>query len=310
MAIVVDDTFTDPDGTLLEAHTPEIGGAWVRASGAITITNGRLHGAGDPDLYWNAQEPGDPNVTVEAWYDQVTDVGQGGTVIVHYDEATDTGYHFAYISGPPIRILLSRVVSGASESLKSFSLGVQSGQTTKLTYQVTVNPGVSVNITVSENDVAIGTYSDTDPARIESRGKIAFLISLDLGYADNAAAHLSRLRVQAASIAGGEGASPQTVGLPVVTFNLSVGGALGVALELPVVSFALSPQAPALLADGGPQTVALPVVTFQLSPQAPAVRASKTVALPVVEFRLQPLRPSVVGGAAANVRRWYAWWWS
>lgn len=77
MGTALSDTFTDTAGTLLSAHTPDIGGAWtasgkfLAASGTTTPTcsidaSGHLIGsaAGANQLYMNAVTPDSPDVII------------------------------------------------------------------------------------------------------------------------------------------------------------------------------------------------------------------------------------------------------
>ena len=67
----VSDTFTNTNGTLLENHTPEVGGAWEKldtnyqgdAHGSAAIRNNGLEDRSD--MYRNATDPSSNNIVVE-----------------------------------------------------------------------------------------------------------------------------------------------------------------------------------------------------------------------------------------------------
>lgn len=94
------DTFTDPDGTLLTAHAPDVGGAWSGGSGGMQVLGNALTmtAGGGYETYVNAAVPATADYSVEALLKVVSPgVGNGlgvqGRIVV---ATTGDGYYWSY----------------------------------------------------------------------------------------------------------------------------------------------------------------------------------------------------------------------
>jgi hypothetical protein len=153
--LIVSDTFTDTDTTVLSSHVGEVGATWTRhvdhpgADTTATITAGRLHGNGSTSTLSRYYASGVPSnadydvvgtlVAVSAVTNDIT--GIWGRLVTN----TDNGYACRYnqsISG----FQLLKVVSGSV--------------TTLATYSVSFPPGSSLEAKLEMRGSAIKCYVD------------------------------------------------------------------------------------------------------------------------------------------------------
>jgi hypothetical protein len=107
MTVFVSDTFTDTNGTLLEDHTPEVGGAWVkRSSGSVKVNNNQIEGVFGLGYYTNAAVPGGAGYDIT--YNWESFSSQIGVVARFLDMSNF--YRARYYSG---EYDLKKVVSGS-----------------------------------------------------------------------------------------------------------------------------------------------------------------------------------------------------
>lgn len=96
----LEDTFTDSQGTLLENHTPDVGGTWVQEVGSLEMDDSnQLH---EPDnsgsQYYNDADS--PNGEDELTIDIVSADDAGfwrWRGFLNYDPVAETGYRFSFV---------------------------------------------------------------------------------------------------------------------------------------------------------------------------------------------------------------------
>lgn len=183
----VNDTFTDDSGTLLSAHTPDVGSAWTRhavASGStqdIEIVNGRLQSilstGGQGVTYYNNSVPPSADYTLSCWY-QINGTVSRPSLIARQDTAVNTGYLARYNATSEVWEIV-RVVTGAFVTVASAPVAYETGRWYLLEFVVTdaykalLVDGVEVCRTTDNTItgagraalryVANGTFTETTP---------------------------------------------------------------------------------------------------------------------------------------------------
>ncbi len=157
---------TDSDGTLLQNHTPETGGAWVKRAGAnnaeIQSNKAKAISTG-ARLYTNDATPG------AAEYDVIADVntGSGGSQLLARFQDTNNYYTFRHDG---TQWLLQKKVGGVTTTLDSLTEGVPAGEkqwkleirdATKKGYLDGVEKVTSAdNALTSAGEVGLGTITN------------------------------------------------------------------------------------------------------------------------------------------------------
>lgn len=129
----VSDSFTDVNGTLLDAHVGEIGAAWTKhpsyaAGGVVTVTGGRVFAAlPAPTAYYASGVPSNPDYTVSVIMRWLGAVDQDGGCFGRASAGANTMYLAHYTSrvvdgGPRWELL--RISGGAAIFLGTFAEGL------------------------------------------------------------------------------------------------------------------------------------------------------------------------------------------
>lgn len=124
--LVVQDTFTDTNGTTLASHVGELGATWVRASGTETavVNSNRLEPqlVASPSYYYTSGIPGAADYDVSIDFIVLT-TGVPRQQFFSVDgrgSITDEGYRWGYSYFAP-NWLLSKIISGAETSLGTYT---------------------------------------------------------------------------------------------------------------------------------------------------------------------------------------------
>jgi len=122
--VFVNDTFTDPAGTLLTAHTGEIGATWASHPldvGVYSIANNRAYRSGTGRIIYASGSPAGAEYDIEADYYVVTDV-EGMHLLGRLDATALTYYSIRHYLG--VWTLQKRVAGGTTDTLASTTQGV------------------------------------------------------------------------------------------------------------------------------------------------------------------------------------------
>ena len=152
------DAFNADDGTLLTAHTGNLGATWTSDGGAFTIHEGRIYGTQTGFVYASGESP-IPDYKIEAEYHYFSDTGENGIALRIQPGAT-TGY-FLYYNFGAFRLI--RTVAGTETVLGTVPYS-------------SANLPVTAGLAVSGDrlDVFVdgaGQLSITDPNPITAKGR-------------------------------------------------------------------------------------------------------------------------------------------
>lgn len=149
------DSMTGTDGTLLTAHSPEVGGAWTQNSGSWVLNGGFALGeqSGVWGLAKNAATPltADYTVTAHVKKQGSSNLNDAGPAIRLAD--VSNGY-FASIG--PLNTNLWKWVAGVGTAIGGSGDGITTNQTRKLAIQA-----VGTTLHVYVDDVLVITVTDT-----------------------------------------------------------------------------------------------------------------------------------------------------
>jgi hypothetical protein len=153
------DTFPGVDGTLLTAHTGEIGATWTQHSastGTLEIRTNQLRNtAALVGKYLASGTPPSPNYDVQADFVLITDDNASTMGLLgRYDAAADTGYMARYLATTDSWQLL-KVVAGAGTQLGSLSATPLVGTQTAILRMT----GTSISVIVG-GAVLVGPVTD------------------------------------------------------------------------------------------------------------------------------------------------------
>ena len=134
MTVFVSDTFTDTDAVLLQNHTPETGGAWIRRSGfdTLEIINNELKASSFQVLhYTNNASPGSADYNINFDWN-FSSTGNSIGVFSRYLDASNRYLLLKQKSGSSQRLKLFKMVSGFSTELdiitESLVVGIEAGR--------------------------------------------------------------------------------------------------------------------------------------------------------------------------------------
>ena len=153
MAILIQDSFTDTNGTLVEDHTPEIGGAWNKVTGiSATIQSNEVDvGGSENPLYINSISD------VADVYSQIKKTQNDGFLLI--GRYTDINNYYFFDEGTGIR----KFVAGTPSTLAAYATLLSVGEVAKLEIV-----GTTLNLYV--DDVLKATTTDSS----FSTGKVGF----------------------------------------------------------------------------------------------------------------------------------------
>lgn len=133
MTVFASDTFTDSDGTLLQNHTPTVGGSWTKLVGGtgadIEIYSNRATPSGDGVVYYNGGTPAsaeyDVTLTIKNAGSSNYTIGQYGRL----SPAAETGYLAWVVSSA---YYLYRAVAGVFTELGIWATAPAANDVVKL----------------------------------------------------------------------------------------------------------------------------------------------------------------------------------
>lgn len=117
MTVFLNDTFLDPDGTLISDHTPDTGGIWTkRAFSDIDIQSNEAKGGSGffPGVYGNDVVPG--NAELDVTVDYRPQSGHNSELRARY---LDENNYYAYRAQATNTVILRKRVTGTSTTLAS-----------------------------------------------------------------------------------------------------------------------------------------------------------------------------------------------
>ena len=202
------DTFTDVAGTLLENHTPEVGGAWAQLVGhpdwsAKITPAGRLRCDAAVGAYYNATIPGSNEYAVRATVVCLSGAAVWAGVMARYQPGSFEFYYCSHYAGLN-KWYLSKYVGGVSTELGQFAQVLVVGQSYGLELRV-----LSTGVEVYLDGVLVISSSDTDAA-LAATGRAA--THFETATTDSTGLHLDDFSVPRL-LPGGNG--PLTAVLPV-----------------------------------------------------------------------------------------------
>lgn len=129
MALFLNDTFTEVGTVLLQSHTPEVGGSWVRHPNFVTNANVETTFASGSSatldsVYYNSVVPTSPDYYVEAILDFKTITAPLNGVLGRVSSSAST-YYQAYINGSTWT--LDVVVNGTPTNLGTYVSAIVAG---------------------------------------------------------------------------------------------------------------------------------------------------------------------------------------
>lgn len=161
IATFVSDSFTDTDGTLITAHTPEIGGAWVAQSGYAPATQsainaGRVYSPTTLGTYRNTATPPSADYYVETVIDFLSDIASDAVGVIARANAASNNFYFARFSRGSNNFRMFKQVNGVATQLgTALSASFTSG-----TYKLKlVCQGDTISMYV--NDSLVTSVTDT-----------------------------------------------------------------------------------------------------------------------------------------------------
>jgi hypothetical protein len=132
-AAVVFDSFTGSDATAITAHSPEVGGAWVKhpdsqySSGSASIVNNRLHSATGTVAYYNDRPMPTPDYTVAAPVVCVTALTSHSTGITgRMDKTANDFYSARHNNGSTFTLI--EVIGGTIQRTVTHTQSMSAGQ--------------------------------------------------------------------------------------------------------------------------------------------------------------------------------------
>jgi hypothetical protein len=119
MAVFLSDTFTDSDGTWLQNHTPETGGAWAKRAGGSIGTIQSNKAESNASWYTNDATPGGAEYTITADLHSPTDNNEYFYILGRFQD-TSNFYMAEYISSTST-MKLHKKVSGVTTQLDALA---------------------------------------------------------------------------------------------------------------------------------------------------------------------------------------------
>lgn len=128
--VLIRDTFTDQDGTLLDGHVGERNAAWAKhpsfLTGVAAITGGRVHrSTGSPAIYLAGGVLPVADYAVSFDVVKLTDVNSSA-VIFRASSSADTYYMVRY-NGTGTKVELIKLLAGASSPLGEYVVALSAG---------------------------------------------------------------------------------------------------------------------------------------------------------------------------------------
>ena len=163
MALIVEDSFTDSNGTLLQDHTPEIGGAWSPAGGfrPAKIQGNLLEGDSFGGAkYFNATTSTDMNVRIGS---------RTSGIIILYARMT-SGADYYYI----------RMESSSSFRGLWKSVGAVNSRIAEFSYSATGSLEIRVNGTTIEAYVNGGQVAEVEDSDVTGEGNQGLFINTNV----------------------------------------------------------------------------------------------------------------------------------
>lgn len=161
----LNDTFTDTDGTILTAHTGEVGATWANHAGNVgqwSIASNRAYCSTGGVVYASGV-PSSPDYIVEADVRNLSS-GQGASILARVDPSAMTFYMFRHYGGTAWQ--LHRCVGGTFTLLDSL--------TASLTVDTTYRYKLSVNGDQIQGSVDDTVVCEATDANVTAAGRVGF----------------------------------------------------------------------------------------------------------------------------------------
>ena len=133
MSTFVSDTFTDTTGVLLDSHTPEIGGIWIKRGGKNVNVDIQSNALGTTALknvlliYTNSAPPGNVNydISINAIIPSSNEDNRGNGLVGRYLD--NNNYYYGWYKEQTTVFEIKKVILGVVTTLDSTSENIANG---------------------------------------------------------------------------------------------------------------------------------------------------------------------------------------
>jgi len=194
MSVFLSDTFTDTNGTLLSAHTPETGGSWTKRSGFsnLTITSNKAVGSSNfNNVYTNAAVPGGNEYDIE--YDLTPSSGYNNDCFGRF---VDLNNYFRCVLANNF-IYFYKKVSGTETLITFVGYSLNIGVVNTVKFEIRDAAKKVYIDSVEKISTADDSITDAGIVGIggDSESKIDNLVSTDSGVAEAETASMQTMNV-------------------------------------------------------------------------------------------------------------------